>query len=499
MLKLIPLICGIIGLLAAFVYFSWVSRVNGKKADYQIIAKNNDLFHRDEWMTIIITIIVLSAATGVFVGWFACGLYAYGAAVTLLVEFAGSRVIARGRTELSLTDDNTRAFRISYRSGAAAGLMMTSFGLLALGAIFIPFKLQSAVTAIACYAFGASTVVIFNRTRFKPVADLYDSYIETVVSAIILSSLAVKTSNITSTFNTRTAAIFPLIVIGIGILASVIGSLFVRGRERSWEGLHINICVIVSAVLVAVSSAFLSYRMLQSYVYAVALVIGVVLGIATAMCSSRKMIFVPAVLFAIAMIVPYYFIGLYGIALAALGFVAFTAVMISINTFGLVTDTKSTIVNLGNGYSTIASALAVLAVFVAFIDAGHLVTISIMVPKVLAGLLIGVTMPLVYVTIYNKSTEDKDYSFILDMTAILIPVLIGLFLGVQTLGGLMGGLVTSGMITSFLINNFGSNNESNREGSYLVVSSVNTLIKYMTIVALVLAPVFSEFGGIIPN
>lgn len=499
MLKLIPLICGIIGLLAAFVYFSWVSRVNGKKADYQVIAKNNNLFHRDEWMTIIITIIVLSVAIGVFVGWFACGLYAYGAVVTLLIEFAGSRVIARGRTELSLTDDNTRAFRISYRSGAAAGLMMTSFGLLALGAIFIPFKLQSAVTAFACYAFGASTVVIFNRTRFKPIADLYDSYVETAVSVILLSSLAVKTSNITSTFNTRTAAIFPLIVIGIGIIASVFGSLFVRGRERSWEGIHINICVIVTALLVAVSSAFLSYKMLQSYVYAVAVVIGVVLGIATAMCSSKKMVLVPAILFAVAMIVPYYFIGLYGIALTALGFVAFTAVLISINSFGLVTDTRTTIVNLGNGYSTIASALAVLAVFVAFIDAGNLTTISIMVPKVLAGLLIGVTMPLVYVTIYNKNTEDRDYSFLLDMTAILIPVLIGLFLGVQTLGGLMGGLVTSGMITAFLINNFGINNAADESGSYVIVSSVNTLIKYMSIVALVLAPVFSEFGGIIPN
>ena len=63
----------------------------------------------------------------------------------------------------------------------------------------------------------------------------------------------------------------------------------------------------------------------------------------------------------------------------------------------------------------------------------------------------------------------------------------------------MGGLVTSGMITAFLINNFAINNNTDGQESYLVVSSVNTLIKYMSIVALVLAPVFSEFGGIIPN
>lgn len=498
MLKLIPLICGLVGLLVAFAYFSWVSRANGKnKADYQTISINNDLFHRDEWLTIIITIIVLSVAIGVFVGWFECILYVYGSAISLFIEFIGSRVVAMGRTELSLAEDNTKAFRISYRTGVAVGLFMTSFGLLALGAIFIPINLATATSAIACYAFGASTVVLFNRTRFKPVADMYESYIETIVSAILLATLAVNTSNITSTFNARTAAIFPLLVVGIGIIASVVGSMFVRGRERSWNGLHINICVIVSAILVIIASTFLSYRMLQSYVYGVALVIGIVLGIATAICSSRKMIIVPVVLFAVAMIVPYYFIGLYGIALSALGFVAFTSVLISINAFGVVTDINSSIVNLGNGYSTCSSALAVLALFIAYTDFVGIPTISIVTPKVLAGLLVGVTMPLVYVTLYAKNSEERDYNFLMDLTAILIPVLIGMFLGTETLGGMLGGLVTSGMITSFLVNNLDV--KVGNEDSHVVVSSVNVLIKYMTITSLVLGPVFNQFGNIIAN
>ena len=496
MLKLIPLICGLVGLLVAYTFFSWVSRVNGKhKADYQTISINNDLFHRDEWLTIIITIIVLSVATGIFVGWFDCILYLYGSAMALFIEFIGSRVVAIGRTELSLAADDTKAFRVSYRTGVAAGLFMTSFGLLALGAIFIPINLTDATSAIACYAFGTSTVVLFNRTRFKPVADLYESYTETIVSAILLSTLAVNTSYITSTFNARTAAIFPLLVVGIGIVGSIVGSIFVRGRERSWKGQHINICVYVTAIIVTPVSVFLSYKMLQSYVYAVALVIGIVLGIATAICSSRNMIIVPVILFAIAMVVPYYFIGIYGIVLAALGYAAFTAVMISINAFGVVTDVNTAIVKLGNGYSTCASALAVLALFIAYTDHVDLSAISIVTPKVLAGLLVGVTMPLVYVTLYGKNSEDRDYNFIMDLAAIIIPILVGLFLGTETLGGMLGGLVTSGMITSFLVNNLGV--KIGNENSIVVVSSVNILIKYMTITSLVLGPVFNQFGNII--
>ena len=498
MLKLIPLICGLFGLLLAFSFFSWTTRVNGKnKADYKTVALNNDLFHRDDWTTIILTIIVLSVAIGIFVGWFACGLYAYGAIVSLLIEFIGSRIIARGRTELSIVQDNTVAFRISHRVGVATGLFMTSFGLLAIGAIFIPFKLSTAVTAISCYGFGTSTVVLFNRTRFKPIEDLYESFVETIVATILLSSLAVSTSHITSTFNNRTAAIFPLLIAGIGILASVIGSFFVRGRDRSWKGLHINLCIIVSAVVISVAAVFLGYNMLQSYAYGVALLIGIVLGILTAICSTRKMITIPAVLFAIAIIVPYTFIGLYGIALSALGFVSITAVLVSINAFGIVSDKHTSIVNLGNGYSTCASVLAVLAMFIAYTYVAGLDSISIMTPTVLAGLLVGVTLPLVYVTTYAKNIDGNDYSFFIDMTAILIPLLVGLFLGVETLGGLLGGLVTSGMITSFIVNNLGV--KLAKENSYDVVSAINALIKNITIIALVFAPVFIEFGGLISN
>ena len=498
MLKLIPLICGLVGLLVTFVVYSWIARVNGKnKADYQTISLNDDLFRRDDWMTIIITIIVLSVATGVFAGWFGCVLYLYGSLIALIVEYVGSRIIARSKTELSLTEDNTTAFRISYRAGLSTGLFMASFGLLGIGFIFVPFKLHTVVTAIGCFAFGSSTVLIFNRTKFKAIADIYESYVQTIISAIILSTLAVKTSNITSTFNTRTAAIFPLIIVGVGIIASIIGGIFVRGRERSWEGRHVNICVIVSAILMAAASSFLSYKMLQSYVYALAVVIGIILGIAAAICSSRQMTIIPLLLFAITMIVPYFFIGLYGIALAAVGFIAITAVLISINAFGIVSEAGLSILNLGNGYATCASALAVLAVFVAYVDVASLGAVNIIMPKVLAGLLIGVALPLVYVSVYARNTDDRDYTFLLDLAAIFVPIIVGLLLGIETLGALLGGLVTSGLITSFIVNNPNVNNS--RNDVYVIVSSINSLIKYMTITSLVFAPVFSQFGAILPN
>ena len=202
MLKLIPLICGLVGLLVAYTFFSWVSRVNGKhKADYQTISINNDLFHRDEWLTIIITIIVLSVATGIFVGWFDCILYVYGSAMALFIEFIGSRVVAIGRTELSLAADDTKAFRVSYRTGVAAGLFMTSFGLLALAAIFIPIPTTSNGNIAAVLALNVEvmyevlTASVLSRIA-ETIVSVYDSYRSaTGLNLVLLNSTTVEVPN----------------------------------------------------------------------------------------------------------------------------------------------------------------------------------------------------------------------------------------------------------------------------------------------------------------
>lgn len=494
MIKLIPLICGFIGLLVAFANYSWIRRAN-KNLKGVNVPDNTYVYRRDDWTTIIATVVVLGVGIGVFVNWFACLLYVYGAGITLIVDIVGGKILDLGIHCFSYAEENTTAFRISYRTGAVAGLFMACFGLLALGAIFIPFNLTSAVTAISAYGFGVSTVVIFNRSILKPAIDIYESYIQIVVAVIILSFLAVKNSDITSTFNAGTAAIFPLIIISVGVIASIIGTLFVRGRERSQRGLHINICVIVSSIITAIASVFLSFAMLQSYAYSIAILIGIVVGILIGFTTAKNMIFTPVILFAVSIIVPGTFVGLYGIVLAALGFISVTAMLISINTFGTVTNVNSTVVKLGNGYSTCASALAVLAIFIAYIDKAELTGISIMDPTVLVGLLIGVTMPLVYVILTTRWTEKNKYSYYMDLISILITLLIGVFFGAETLGAMLGGLVCSGLVTSFIMSNFNVSDNSNM--STITVSSINTLIKYMTVVALVFAPVFTKFGGIL--
>ena len=62
-------------------------------------------------------------------------------------------------------------------------------------------------------------------------SDLFESYVGSIISAVTLAAVAVQTSAETATFSEATAAIFPLVISAIGIIASVIGILCVRGKE----------------------------------------------------------------------------------------------------------------------------------------------------------------------------------------------------------------------------------------------------------------------------
>lgn len=498
MLKLIPLACGIFGLLIAFSFYSWVRRVSrGDKPLKETInsGNNNKLFFEKDWLTVAIVVVVFGVAIGISIGWIAGVLFVFGALVYILIEFVSIKILSKGIKKFRTTDGKeSKLFKIAFRTAASVGLFIASLGLLALGGIFIPFKLSTAIGNIAAYGFGACTMALFANNRLTGLADSYISYIESIISVIILSTLAVNTSGITSTFSTSIVAIFPLIVAGIGIVACVIGLLFVKNKDNAKLSSRMNVPLIVSSIILIAVSIAVSFKLLQLYMYGITVAIGIVCGILSGICYSKGSKFIPGFLFAISFIVSYILTGLYGMALASIGFVSSTAILIAIELYGLITDTNNISVKLSSGYSTFASGLTVLAIFVAYIDSAELLSINIINPVSLACLLLGIMMPMIYVNMYGRSYAlDRNYDHIMKLIALFVPAVIGAFFGVEALGGLLGGLISSGLIISFVVND---QEDSDAEGfNVSISSSINILIKYMTAFSLVFVPIFARFGN----
>ena len=485
MLNLVPLLCGLIGLLLSFIYFSWIRKVGRNDNEHLIQhSAKEKIFYRKEWMTIIIVVIVLSVVIGISLDWISSLLYVYGAATSIAIELIGSHMLNAGKSKFeNYIGEDSQLFQIGFRTGASAGIFMASAGLLTLGAIFIPLNISTAISCIACYGFGVSTIVLFNETKFIAAADFYESFVLSLMAAIILTDFAVNTAHITSTFTAATAAVYPLIIAGTGLLASIIANFFVRRKERGNITVRINTGAYITAALLVIASIYLSINLLQSYLYAVALSLGVICGLISGLSAARNTSLVSVLAFAASFILSYKFIGTYGLALDAVGFVSITSFLIATSSYSLVTETNTNIGKYAEGYATCASALAVLALFVAYTQAAKLNVISITDPNVLVGLFAGAMMPIVYASIFTRKDEaEHNFDFIMRLTSFLVPGIVGMLFGAESLGAFLGGLITAGMVTSFEVSDS---------------ASINSMIKYMTAFSLVFSPVFMQYGGIL--
>ena len=101
-----------------------------------------------------------------------------------------------------------------------------------------------------------------------------------IISAITLAAVAVANADETAVFSTATAAVFPLIISAIGILASVIGIMIVRGKDGGNPASALNMGTYVSGIIVIIATVILSKTMLGDYTYAIAIIAGLVVGIA---------------------------------------------------------------------------------------------------------------------------------------------------------------------------------------------------------------------------
>ena len=605
----------------------------------------------------IILLLAINTATAI--------AFLIGAITSVSAGYVGMKIAtaANGRTTQAATGGFNEALQVAFPGGAVMGMYVVSIGIFSLSLVYYVMSrlpggdVFSAIDLISGFSMGASLVALFARvaggiyTKAADVgadlvgkvergipeddprnpaviadlvgdnvgdvagmgADLYESYIGAIVSALVIAAATGL-----SGADSFKRIVFAFSLSGMGIIASIIGTFFVRtGKTEGDPGAALRTGTYVSAGLAAVGSFLLSkyyYGDLSVFWAALfGLIAGMVIGQVAEKYTSGKAIedlaetcrtgaatniisgfalsmhstIVPLVFIALSTLISYYAAGFYGIAIAALGMLSTAGMTVSVDAYGPIADNAGGIAEMaqmppqvrevtdsldaaGNttaaiakGFAIGSAALTALALFFAYVHAVNLSVIDLLSAKVVAGLFIGAMVPYIFGSAVMNAVgraafkvveevrrqfaeipglmEGKgkaDYAQCVDITtaaalhemvapglvAVLIPLVIGIFLGPETLGGVLAGALVTGVPLAIQLANAGGawdNAKKYIEAGNLggkgtdvhaaavigdtvgdpfkdtAAPAMNILIKLMTVVALVFAPLILHLNSII--
>jgi K(+)-stimulated pyrophosphate-energized sodium pump len=429
--------------------------------------------------------------------------FIFGSMFSIAAGYIGMQIatLANVRTTESAKGGSGPALRVAFSAGSVMGMTVVAFGLLGLGLVAIMFGgFRSASSIISSFSLGASFVALFARvgggifTKAADVgadlvgkieanipeddprnpaviadnvgdnvgdvagmgADLYESYVGSIVACIILAVTQTDDVGINFTLWAVTLGAFsswltillvryisahskmePANVFRLGsILVTAMAVLFVC-LIPLWTGASwFMVIATVAGLLVGIAIGFITdYYTMGKPVKEIAEAseTGAATNILSGMATAMESTFLPVLLVGLAIIIAYFSCGLFGIALAGVGMLSTLAFSLSVDAYGPVADNAggiaemahfppqvrevtdgldalgNTTAAMGKGFAIASAALTALALFSAFNSAVGLQTLDISDPSVLTGVMIGAASPFLFSSIVIKAVSDTAF------------------------------------------------------------------------------------------
>lgn len=496
-----------VALLFAFIKARGIARRDegepGMAEIARAISEGADAFLKSEYKLLLIFIAIVFAGIWLGLGSITTAVaFLVGALFSVLAGYFGMKVATRANVRTAnaaRTGGINEALRVAFSGGTVMGMCVVGLGLIGASILYIITENGDVLTG---FSLGASSVALFARvgggiyTKAADVgadlvgkveagipeddprnpaviadnvgdnvgdvagmgADLFESYVGSTVSAIVLGVFSYG----------ATGAVYPLALSGLGIIASVLGTFFVRGGKNADPMKALKMGSYTSAILVAAGSVALSYFCFgginTSFAIICGLIVGLAIGFFTEVYTSDKYRFVKniaeqsttgsatniicglstgmlstcvsIILVCLGILGAYKFAGLYGIALAAVGMLSTAGMTVAVDAYGPIADNAggiaemagledsvrditdrldsvgNTTAAMGKGFAIGSAALTAMALFVSYAQAAELQMIDILDPFVIIGLLLGGMLPFLFSALTMSSVSKAAESMI---------------------------------------------------------------------------------------
>jgi len=591
------------------------------------IASGASAFLKAEWKVLGVFAVIAAALlawSGTLVphsSWVIAVAFLIGAFFSAFAGWIGMNIATKAnvRTTQAARTSLAQGLKVSFNGGTVMGLGVSGLAVLGLSVLFIAFyrmyvngaspngeEMMKALEVLAGFSLGAESIALFARvgggiyTKAADVgadlvgkveagipeddprnpatvadnvgdnvgdvagmgADLFGSYVATILSTMVLGREVISQDN----FGGMAPILLPMLIAGLGIVFSIIGTFFVRiNKDTDSVMAALNKGNIGSIILTAIASYFIigwmfpeSVEFVRGDVHLVvasinifyAIVLGLVVGFLMSYITEyytamgRKPVdsivqksgtghatnvigglavgmestFLPILVLAAGIFGAFSLAGLYGVAIAAAGMMATTAMQLAIDAFGPIADnaggiaemsglpkevrertdildaTGNTTAATGKGFAIASAALTALALFAAYVGLAGITAIDIYKANVLAMLFVGGMIPFLFSSMaisavgkaamdmvkevrrqfreipgimeykaqpeYEKCVAISTQASIREMIlpgalALLSPIIVGFAFGPEALGGLLAGITVSGVLMGIFQNNAG--------------------------------------------
>ena len=533
------------------------------------------------FVVVIALLIIITPA----LSWKIALTFVFGAIFSVLAGFIGMKIstMANIRTAEECKKDIRSGFNVAFSAGSITGLSVVGLGLLGVSIFYIIFRDPQIIYG---FGFGASLVALFARvgggiyTKAADVgadtvskiessipeddprnpasiadnvgdnvgdvagmgADLFESYIDSIIAAMVLGALVLPLFG-------SSAVVLPLLIAGIGIIASILGNLIIKYLKGDVDKI-INkaswVAVVITIILSFIAIRFTVADMGVFFAIVVGLIAGVMVGVSTRYYTSNKnksvkevasaaqtgsatniisglsvgfsSTIIPILVVVISIYLSHNFAGLYGVAIAVVGMLSTLGVVMASNAYGPVVDNAAGIAEMagmglevreraeeldaigntsaavGKGFAIGSAALTSIVLLVSFGIIANLDVVNLMDIKVIIGLFIGGLLPFVFSALTIKSVgiaaskivnevrrqfkeidgllsgqAEPDYKKCIEIStvsalkqmilpgilAVASPIVIGLWLGVSSLAGMLAGSIVTGFLLAIFMANSG--------------------------------------------